>query len=155
MIDYERVVYDFADRILHVHAKDMEIDRNGLFEQGVMSTGVGWQIPRLPGLGETVNGARLWVHVGSLQFQPGELAKIMLIVFLPAVEGLNYIGGDIGGGANTMFQFMTRPFFRLDPYSTPDPRLFLCSSSTPPGGGVHGMCGHLAARTALKRSLRN
>jgi sugar phosphate isomerase/epimerase len=52
MIDYERVVYDFADRILHVHAKDMEIDRNGLYEHGVLSAGMNWQVPRLPGLGE-------------------------------------------------------------------------------------------------------
>ncbi len=52
MIDYERVVYDFADRILHVHAKDMEIDRDGLYEHGAMSAGIGWQVPRLPGLGE-------------------------------------------------------------------------------------------------------
>ncbi len=51
-IDYERVVREFGSRIHHVHAKDMEIDRDGLFENGVMSTGVGWQIPRLPGLGE-------------------------------------------------------------------------------------------------------
>jgi sugar phosphate isomerase/epimerase len=51
-IDYERAVREFADRILHVHAKDMAIDRDGLFEQGVMSLGIGWQIPKLPGLGE-------------------------------------------------------------------------------------------------------
>ena len=52
MIDYERVVYDFGDRILHVHAKDMEIDRDGLYEHGVLSAGMNWQVPRLPGLGE-------------------------------------------------------------------------------------------------------
>ena len=51
-IDYERAVREFGDRILHVHAKDMAIDRDGLFEQGVMSLGMGWQIPKLPGLGE-------------------------------------------------------------------------------------------------------
>ncbi|HET7421121.1 MAG TPA: sugar phosphate isomerase/epimerase [Candidatus Dormibacteraeota bacterium] len=51
-IDYLRVVRDFAPRIFHVHAKDMEVDRDGLYEQGVMSAGVGWQVPRLPGLGE-------------------------------------------------------------------------------------------------------
>jgi len=51
-IDYERVVREFGSRIHHVHAKDMEIDRDGLFENGVMSAGVGWQIPRLPGLGK-------------------------------------------------------------------------------------------------------
>ncbi|MGZ9156421.1 MAG: phytoene desaturase family protein, partial [Candidatus Binatia bacterium] len=63
----------------------------------------------------------------------------------------NFIGGDIGGGANTLMQFLFRPFPRWNPYSTPNPRLFLCSSSTPPGGGVHGMCGYWAARAALKR----
>jgi sugar phosphate isomerase/epimerase len=51
-IDYERAIYDFADRIFHVHAKDMEVDRNGLYEHGAMSKGIGWQVPRLPGLGE-------------------------------------------------------------------------------------------------------
>jgi sugar phosphate isomerase/epimerase len=51
-IDYERAVREFGPRIHHVHAKDMEIDRDGLFEHGVMATGIGWQIPRLPGLGE-------------------------------------------------------------------------------------------------------
>ena len=52
MIDYERAVYDFGDRIFHVHAKDMEIDRDGLYENGIMSEGIGWQVPRMPGLGE-------------------------------------------------------------------------------------------------------
>jgi sugar phosphate isomerase/epimerase len=51
-IDYERVVRDYAKRILHVHAKDMEIDRDGLYRHGTASQGMGWQIPRLPGLGE-------------------------------------------------------------------------------------------------------
>jgi len=51
-IDYERAVREFGPRIHHVHAKDMEIDRDGLFEHGAMAAGVGWQIPRLPGLGE-------------------------------------------------------------------------------------------------------
>jgi phytoene dehydrogenase-like protein len=67
----------------------------------------------------------------------------------------NYIGGDIGGGANTLSQFMTRPFLRLDPYSTSASDIYLCSSSTPPGGGVHGMCGYHAARSALRGALRN
>lgn len=52
MIDYERVVYDFRERIFHVHAKDMEINREQLYQRGVLSLGMGWQIPRLPGLGE-------------------------------------------------------------------------------------------------------
>jgi sugar phosphate isomerase/epimerase len=52
MIDYVRVVYDFGPRILHVHAKDMRIDREQLYQRGVLSLGMGWEIPRLPGLGE-------------------------------------------------------------------------------------------------------
>jgi sugar phosphate isomerase/epimerase len=52
MIDYERVVRDYAERILHVHAKDLQIDRDGLYRNGTISLGMGWQIPRLPGLGE-------------------------------------------------------------------------------------------------------
>jgi sugar phosphate isomerase/epimerase len=52
LIDYERCVYDFADRIFHAHAKDMEIRRDGLYEHGVLALGMGWQVPRLPGLGE-------------------------------------------------------------------------------------------------------
>jgi sugar phosphate isomerase/epimerase len=52
MIDYERVVYDYADRIFHVHAKDLEIRRDGLYRHGTFSAGLGWQVPRLPGLGE-------------------------------------------------------------------------------------------------------
>jgi sugar phosphate isomerase/epimerase len=51
-IDYVRAVYDFKDRIFHVHAKDMRIDREQLYQRGVMSLGMGWQVPRLPGLGE-------------------------------------------------------------------------------------------------------
>ena len=52
MIDYTRVVYEFGSRILHVHAKDMRIDREGLYQRGVLSAGMGWEVPRLPGLGE-------------------------------------------------------------------------------------------------------
>jgi sugar phosphate isomerase/epimerase len=51
-IDYVRVVYEFGDRIFHVHAKDLRIDYEGLYQNGVMSAGMGWQIPRLPGLGD-------------------------------------------------------------------------------------------------------
>jgi sugar phosphate isomerase/epimerase len=52
MIDYERVVREFASKIFHVHAKDLHIDREGLYNHGVLSQGMGWQIPRLPGLGD-------------------------------------------------------------------------------------------------------
>jgi phytoene dehydrogenase-like protein len=66
----------------------------------------------------------------------------------------NYVGGDINGGAASLRQLFARPALRPVPYSTPDPRLFICSSSTPPGGGVHGMCGFYAARAALRGVLR-
>jgi len=62
----------------------------------------------------------------------------------------NIVGGDISGGANTLAQVMARPFLRRDPYSTPNKRIYLASSSTPPGGGVHGMCGYWGARSAMK-----
>jgi phytoene dehydrogenase-like protein len=65
----------------------------------------------------------------------------------------NLIGGDIGGGANTLPQILFRPTFSLDPYRMPVEGLYLCSSSTPPGGGVHGMCGYNAARSALKHTF--
>lgn len=63
----------------------------------------------------------------------------------------NYLGGTITGGVADLWQLWTRPVARLDPYATPHPRLFLCSAATPPGGGVHGMCGWWAARSALRR----
>ncbi len=65
----------------------------------------------------------------------------------------NYVGGDINGGAATLDQLFFRPMPRWDPYATPRPDLFICSSSTPPGGGVHGMCGYWAARSAIRRAL--
>jgi phytoene dehydrogenase-like protein len=63
----------------------------------------------------------------------------------------NFVGGDISGGLPSLAQLFFRPVARVDPYSTPAPHIFLCSASTPPGGGVHGMCGYWAARSALRR----
>jgi phytoene dehydrogenase-like protein len=62
----------------------------------------------------------------------------------------NYVGGDINAGVQDWRQFWTRPVLRAVPYSTPNPAIYLCSSSTPPGGGVHGMCGYHAARAILR-----
>ena len=62
----------------------------------------------------------------------------------------NYVGGDINGGAANVRQLFVRPAARLSPYSTPLDGVYLCSSSTPPGGGVHGMCGWHAAQAALR-----
>jgi len=66
----------------------------------------------------------------------------------------NYVGGAITGGVADLFQLWTRPVARIDPYATPNPRILLCSASTPPGGGVHGQCGAWAARSALRRLSR-
>jgi phytoene dehydrogenase-like protein len=64
-------------------------------------------------------------------------------------ENENYVGGDIAGGVQDLRQLYTRPAIRLNPYSTPVDGLYICSSSTPPGGGVHGLCGYYAAQSAL------
>jgi phytoene dehydrogenase-like protein len=66
----------------------------------------------------------------------------------------NYVGGDINGGLQDWAQFFTRPAVRIDPYSTSDRAIYVCSASTPPGGGVHGLCGMHAARSALRGALR-
>jgi phytoene dehydrogenase-like protein len=66
----------------------------------------------------------------------------------------NCIGGDITGGVMDLRQLFTRPTARRIPYSTPAPGIFICSASTPPGGGVHGLCGYHAARAALRTVLR-
>jgi phytoene dehydrogenase-like protein len=63
----------------------------------------------------------------------------------------NDVGGAITGGVTDLGQLFTRPVVRANPYSTPNPAVFICSASTPPGGGVHGMCGYHAARSALRR----
>jgi phytoene dehydrogenase-like protein len=62
----------------------------------------------------------------------------------------NYVGGDINTGAATLRQTIFRPTVSWNPYRTPVKGLYLCSAATPPGGGVHGMCGYWAARTALE-----
>jgi phytoene dehydrogenase-like protein len=89
------------------------------------------------------------------RFAPGFRDTILARHVMPpaAIEthNANMVGGDIGGGANNLGQFIFRPIARWNPYSTPNPRLFLCSSSTPPGGGVHGMCGYWAADAALRQ----
>jgi phytoene dehydrogenase-like protein len=66
-------------------------------------------------------------------------------------ENPNLVGGDIVGGAQTLKQIFCRPTCRLVPYTTPLPDVYLCSASTPPGAGVHGMCGFHAASAYLKR----
>jgi phytoene dehydrogenase-like protein len=65
----------------------------------------------------------------------------------------NLVGGDIGVGGNNMFSALTGPALRWNPWATPIPKAYLCSSAAPPGGGVHGMAGYFAARTVLRREF--
>lgn len=89
------------------------------------------------------------------RFAPGFRRTILARATRSAVEieeyNPNYVGGDINGGIADIRQLLTRPVARIDPYATPVPEIFLCSSSTPPGGGVHGMCGYWAAQSVLAR----
>lgn len=89
------------------------------------------------------------------RFAPGFRDLVLARSAMNAVQmeqyNPNYVGGDINSGVQDLFQHFTRPAVRLSPYTTPNPRLFLCSSATPPGGGVHGMCGYFAAQAALRR----
>jgi phytoene dehydrogenase-like protein len=91
------------------------------------------------------------------RFAPGFRARILARHRMTAADmelyNPNYVGGDINGGIQDLRQLFTRPVVTLTPYATSDPAMFICSSSTPPGGGVHGMCGYYAARAALRRAL--
>jgi phytoene dehydrogenase-like protein len=92
------------------------------------------------------------------RFAPGFRDRILERHTRNAVEmesyNANYVGGDINAGVQDIRQIFTRPVARLSPYTTAVDGLYLCSSSTPPGGGVHGMCGYFAAQAALRRSFR-
>jgi phytoene dehydrogenase-like protein len=89
------------------------------------------------------------------RFAPGFRARVLARHVSPPREperhNANLVGGDINGGAQDLRQLFARPTRRL--YSTPVKGLYLCSASTPPGGGVHGMCGYFAARAALREVL--
>jgi phytoene dehydrogenase-like protein len=88
------------------------------------------------------------------RFAPGFRDRILARRTLTAADmeayNPNYVGGDINAGVQDLRQLFTRPVARLDPYTTPVQGLYLCSSSTPPGGGVHGLCGYYAARATLR-----
>ncbi len=91
------------------------------------------------------------------RFAPGfrdlVLARHVMTPAWLEVHNANLVGGDINGGALDWRQLLARPALRLNPYRVPGSSLYLCSASTPPGGGVHGMCGYYAAVAAL-RGLR-
>jgi len=88
------------------------------------------------------------------RFAPGFRERVLARHTLNTAElesrNANLVGGDVAAGANTLRQLFFRPVVRWNPYATPKRGLYLCSASTPPGGGVHGMCGYHAAKTALR-----
>ncbi len=88
------------------------------------------------------------------RFAPGFRERILARSTMDATQmedyNPNYVGGDINGGVIDVSQLFTRPALRLSPYRTSAKGMYICSSSTPPGGGVHGMCGYYAARRALR-----
>ena len=89
------------------------------------------------------------------RFAPSFCDTILARSVAPPAElerrNANLVGGDINGGAPNLAQLFFRPTLRL--YSTSKRGLYLCSSSTPPGGGVHGMCGYFAAQRALREQF--
>jgi len=114
---------------------------------------VGWAYCHVPN-GCTVDMTER-IEAQVERFAPGFRDRILARhVMSPADlerHNPNLIGGDLNGGEATLLQLFFRPALRPLPYATPNPRLFVCSSSTPPGGGVHGMGGYYAARLALRR----
>lgn len=115
-----------------------------------------WAYTHVPN-GSTLTEGTVAAIEGQLErFAPGfrdlVLARSVLDPAAMEARNPNYVGGDINGGSADLRQLFARPVASLNPYRTPIEGVYLCSSSTPPGGGVHGMCGYHAARAALRRS---
>ena len=113
----------------------------------------GWAYCHVPE-GSTVDHTEV-IERQVERFAPGFRDRILArhVMYPADLERYNPndVGGAITGGAANLMQMIARPTPRIDPYSTPNPRFFLCSAATPPGGGVHGMCGYHAASSALRR----
>jgi phytoene dehydrogenase-like protein len=114
-----------------------------------------WSYAHVPA-GSTVDMAEAVTDLFE-RFAPGFRDVVVGVRSVPAfrmtAHNANLVGGDIGVGANNMRSALAGPTPRLNPWSTPIPKAYLCSSATPPGGGVHGMAGFYAARTVLKREF--
>ncbi len=114
---------------------------------------VAWAYCHVPN-GSTVDmSARIEAQIE--RFAPGFRDRIIARSLMSPRDlescDANLVGGEINGGVQDLRQLFTRPAIRVDPYSTPARNMFICSSSTPPGGGVHGMCGYFAARSAHRK----
>lgn len=144
-----------------VHARAMSAEpfvlfvQPSLFDASRAPAGqhIGWAYCHMPHGSKLDATAAIEAHVEK--HAPGFRDLILARATMNASEveayNANYIGGDINGGVSDLAQLFFRPVTKVDPYATPAPDIFLCSSSTPPGGGVHGMCGYYAAKSALAR----
>jgi phytoene dehydrogenase-like protein len=114
-----------------------------------------WTYAHVPA-GSTVDMADAVTDVFE-RFAPGFRDVVVAVRSVPAARlaehNANLVGGDIGVGGNNMISALTGPTLRLNPWSTPIPKAYLCGSAAPPGGGVHGMAGYYAARTVLRREF--
>ncbi len=114
-----------------------------------------WTYAHVPA-GSTVDQAPAITAIVE-RFAPGFADIVLAARSVPAsrlhLHDANYVGGDIGVGGNSVLRALLGPTPRVDPWTTPVPKAYLCSSATPPGGGVHGMSGYYAARTVLKREF--
>ncbi|MVN91981.1 phytoene desaturase family protein [Mucilaginibacter aquatilis] len=128
--------------------------QQSLFDESRAPSGkhTGWAYCHVPN-GSTKNMTDI-IESQVERFAPGFKERIIGRHTMNAVQmqeyNANYIGGDINGGRLDLTQLFTRPALRFSPYRTSAKGLYICSSSTPPGGGVHGMCGYYAAKRALK-----
>jgi phytoene dehydrogenase-like protein len=139
----------------HAERPFVLLAQQSLFDDTRAPTGkhTAWAYCHVPN-GSTVD-MRPRIEAQIERFAPGFRDRILACATRTTAEveaeNANMVGGDISGGANTLTQLIARPTLRRVPYSTPLPWLYICSASTPPGGGVHGMCGHFAAKAALRR----
>jgi phytoene dehydrogenase-like protein len=114
-----------------------------------------WTYAHVPS-GSTVDATEAVTRVVE-RFAPGFRDVVVAARAVPAARmsdhNANYVGGDISVGGNSTLRALAGPTPRVDPWSTPIPKVYLCSAATPPGAGVHGMAGYYAARTLLRREF--
>lgn len=133
------------------------IAQNSLFDSSRAPVGkqIAWSYCHVPN-NSTVDMTEI-IENQIERFAPGfrDCIEAKAVMFPANLEhyNANYIGGDINGGAVNLSQIFSRPLVKLNPYSMPIKNFYICSFSTPPGGGVHGMCGYHAAQTVLKREF--
>lgn len=133
------------------------VAQNSLFDSTRAPAGkhTGWAYCHIPH-NSPVDMSEM-IETGIERFAPGFRDCILAKATknAPAMErwNANYVGGDINGGAGTLSQLFTRPVAKIDPYAMPTTGFYICSASTPPGGGVHGMCGYHAAKSAFEREF--